>query len=363
MGRIAFIGAVIVIIVLFAGFAAMTWVHFMGLAGMGWWLVPLLLVGGFVLGTLISFRFQHPLLRSFIGVSAIFLGFMNYGLLAAAACWILAGATRLAGLPVEPQLLAGTLYGAAVLATVYGLANAARIRVTRVAVSLPNLPASWRGRTVALVSDVHLGNIRGSAFVRRIVARLREFRPNAVFISGDMFDGTQLDIDEAVRPWAGLSTPEGIFFAGGNHDDFGDRPKYLAALERVGLRVLNNEKVTVDGLQIAGVHDAEAGDPSRFREILRGMDLDRSVASILLAHQPSHLAIPEAAGVSLQLSGHTHSGQFWPWSLLVSRIYGPFAYGLNRLGGLLVYTSSGVGTWGPPIRVGTRSEIVVMRLQ
>jgi predicted MPP superfamily phosphohydrolase len=363
MGRIAFIGVVLVVIMLLAGFAAMTWVHFMGLAGLGWWLFPLLLVGGFVPATLLSFRFQHPLLRGFIVISAIFLGFMNYGFLAAALCWILAGAARLAGLPVEARALAEALYGAAALATAYGLANAARIRITRVAVSLPNLPVAWRGRTIALVSDVHLGNIRGSAFVRRIVARLGELRPDAVFISGDMFDGTQLDIDAAVRPWAGLSAPEGIFFAGGNHDDFGDRSRYLAALGRVGLRVLNNEKVAVDGLQIAGVHDAEAGDPGRFREILGGMNLDRSVASILLAHRPSHLEIPEAAGVSLQLSGHTHSGQFWPWSLLVSRIYGPFAYGLNRLGGLLVYTSSGVGTWGPPMRVGTRSEMVVMRLE
>jgi len=364
MGRIAVMGTVFIAVVLaVTEFVAVTWIRFTGVSGPGWWLVPLFLVGGFMPATLLSFRFRHPLLRIFIVISAISLGFLSFGLLAAILSWILAGVTKLAGRSIEPRALAGALYGAAVLATGYGLANAARLRVTRITVSLAHLPAVWRGRHVALISDVHLGNIRGSAFVRRIVARLRDFQPDAVFISGDMFDGTQIDIDEAVRPWAGLSAPEGVFFVGGNHDEFGDRSRYLAALGRVGIRVLNNEKVIVEGLQIAGVHDGEAGDPSRFREILRRMDLDRSTASILLAHRPLNLAIPEAAGVSLQLSGHTHAGQFWPWSRIVSRIYGPFAFGLNRFGRLLVYTSSGVGTWGPPLRVGTRSELVVIRLE
>jgi len=127
--------------------------------------------------------------------------------------------------------------------------------------------------------------------------------------------------------------------------------------------VLNNEMVSVCGLQIVGVHDSEAADPAALRQILRQAQIDRLHASILLAHKPTNPAVAEEEGVSLQVSGHTHAGQFWPWNLLVSRIYGQFAYGLSRFGQLMVYTSSGAGTWGPPLRVGTKSEIVLIRLQ
>ena len=127
--------------------------------------------------------------------------------------------------------------------------------------------------------------------------------------------------------------------------------------------MLHTEKVDVAGLQIVGVHDSEAGQPEILRQILRRAELDPQRPSILLAHRPVNLAVAEAEGVSLQLSGHTHSGQFWPWNLVVARIYGQFAYGLGRLGRLLVYTSSGVGTWGPPLRVGTKAEIVLIRFE
>jgi predicted MPP superfamily phosphohydrolase len=126
---------------------------------------------------------------------------------------------------------------------------------------------------------------------------------------------------------------------------------------------LNNEKVALDGLQVVGIHDSEAGNPAQLRAILQQARLDRKQPSILLAHRPVNLSVPEEEGISLQLSGHTHRGQLWPWNLLVSRIYGPFAYGLHRLGNLLVYTSSGVGTWGPPLRVGTQSEIVLIQFE
>jgi predicted MPP superfamily phosphohydrolase len=127
--------------------------------------------------------------------------------------------------------------------------------------------------------------------------------------------------------------------------------------------VLNNEKVSIDGLQIVGVHDAEAENPTELRSILHQVQIDRLHPSILLAHRPVNLLVAEEEGISLQLSDHTHSGQIWPWNLLVSRIYGPFAYGLSQLGKMLVYTSSGAGTWGPPLRVGTRSEIVLIQFE
>ncbi len=111
------------------------------------------------------------------------------------------------------------------------------------------------------------------------------------------------------------------------------------------------------------VHYGEAGDPQRSRTLLQQAELDGIRARLLLAHQPSNLVIAEEAGISLQLSGHTHGGQIWPWTWMAARVHGRFNHGLNRFGKLLVYTSSGAGTWGVPMRVGTRSEVVLIRLE
>jgi uncharacterized protein len=235
--------------------------------------------------------------------------------------------------------------------------------VKRVSVKLPNLPDSWRGRVAALVSDTHLGHVRSHAFLRRIIAMLSRLQPDVVFIGGDLFDGTAADLDGLAQLWASFSPPWGTYFVAGNHDGFTGHARHVAAVSNSGVRVLNNEKITVDGLQIVGVHYRDTVDAQRYRSILRQADVDRDRASILLSHAPSGLPIAEEEGISLQLSGHTHGGQIFPFTWIVSRVWGQFTYGLKRLGSLLVYTSSGAGTWGPPMRVGARPEIVLIEFE
>jgi predicted MPP superfamily phosphohydrolase len=190
-----------------------------------------------------------------------------------------------------------------------------------------------------------------------VLARLR---PDIVFIAGDLYDGTAADAHGLAEPWKGLAVPQGTFFVAGNHEEFSDHARYLDVVRSAGVRVLNNEKLEVDGLQVAGVHHRDSVQDQHFRTILRQAGLDRDRASILLTHAPDRLPIAEEAGISLQLSGHTHRGQFFPFTWLTSRIYGEFVYGLKRLGNLQVYTSSGAGTWGPPMRFGTTPEIVLI---
>jgi uncharacterized protein len=341
-----------------------TWSYFFGVPGwIAWQAVPGALAISFIPTTILRFRSNHPALRIVYALSASWLGALNFAFFAALVCWIVEIVALLFGWPLPRFQLAAVLFGLAAVTTVYGLINAAWLRVSRVTVQLPNLPEAWQGHTVALVTDLHLGPLSGAAFLRRVIARLRSLRPTAVFISGDMFDGPTLGLDKLIAPWAEYSPPRGIFYVTGNHDEFAERSLYLESVRRVGIRVLNNEKTSVEGLQIVGVHDSEAGNPCELREILRQAHIDRQQPSILLSHRPVNLSVPEEEGISLQLSGHTHSGQIWPWNLLVSRIYGRAAYGLSRSGRLLVYTSSGAGTWGPPLRVGTRSEIVLIRFE
>lgn len=343
-------------------FVCATWSILTGTPGwLVWQFIPGSLSIAFIATTVLAFRYANPLIRIIYSISAAWLGALNFALFAAVACWIVAGLAWLTGHYLPGYDVAMSLFGVALVVTLYGLITAALTRVTRIDVRLPHLPETWNGRTVALVTDLHLGHIAGPAFLRRLLARLRSIQPDAVLISGDMFDGPPVELNRLAAEWRNFSAPKGIFFVAGNHDEFAARKLYLDAVERVGIRVLNNELISVDGLQIVGVHDSEAGHAAELRSILRRVHLDPNRASILLAHRPENLSIAEDAGISLQLSGHTHGGQIWPWNMLVSRIYGRFAHGLNRLGNLQVYTSYGVGTWGPPLRVGTYSEIVLIR--
>jgi predicted MPP superfamily phosphohydrolase len=344
-------------------FVCATWNHFRETASMPIWQITCPALTLLFIATTIFGRYYSNLwLRLGYRISAIWLGVLNYTFFAAGAAWIFSEAAALVSFHIEPKVIAATFFGGAVLTSICGLVNASWLRATRVTVKLANLPAKWRGGTLALVADLHLGNVRGAGFARRVVAKLQELQPDVVLISGDLFDGSKADLDALLKPWKGLSAPAGAYFVTGNHEEFTDRAQYLDAVERAGIRVLNNEKVEINGLQIIGVHDAELRDPPLFRALLQGAKLDRNRPGILLAHQPLNLSIAEEEGVSLQLSGHTHGGQLWPWTRVAARVHGRFNRGLNRFGKLLVLTSNGVGTWGAPMRVGTKSEIVLIRL-
>ena len=322
-----------------------------------------LLSVSFVTASVIGFRYSNISVRAFYTLAAAWLGTLSFCFYAACSCWIVYAAANLAGVHLERRPLAAIVFGLAILASIYGIANAARTRVTRITVKLPNLPESWRGRVAALVSDLHLGHVRNRGFAERIVVMLSSLRPDIVFIAGDLYDGTAADVDRLAQPFAKLSAPFGTYFVAGNHEEFSDHTKYLNAVARAGVRVLNNEGLDVDGLQIVGVHYLDSNDPDHYRSVLRRAAIDRARASILMVHAPHNLSIAEQEGISLQLSGHTHGGQFAPYTWIVSRIYGRFAYGIQHLGKMLVYTSCGAGTWGPPLRVGTNPEIVLIRFE
>ena len=196
-----------------------------------------------------------------------------------------------------------------------------------------------------------------------MVRTILQEKPDAIFIAGDLYDGTAIDAGRAAEPLSQLTAPHGVYFVAGNHEQFGDDSKYLKAIAAAGVRVLTNEKVEVEGLQIVGVPYRHATHDRHFASVLEGVRLDRDRASILLTHAPDRPGIAEAAGVSLQLSGHTHLGQFLPWSWMARRIYRQFVYGLSRIGRMQVFTSSGAGTWGPPLRLGSNPEIVMLEFE
>jgi predicted MPP superfamily phosphohydrolase len=317
----------------------------------------------FVAASLLAYRYTNAPLRAFYRAAAVWMGILTFLFFAAVFSWIIFGVARLVGHDVNFHRTVELLFAVAVVAGLYGVINASWTRITRTTVRLANLPAAWRGRTAALISDVHLGHVRNGNFLRRMVAKILQEAPDAIFIAGDLYDGTAIDARRAAEPLSKLVAPHGVYFVAGNHEQFRDDSKYLDAITAAGVRVLSNEKVEADGLQIAGVPYLSATHGEHFASVLRGFRLDHDRASILLTHAPDHPEVAEAAGVSLQLSGHTHLGQFVPWSWMARRVYRQFVYGLSRIGKMQVFTSSGAGTWGPPLRLGSNPEIVVLEFE
>ncbi|CAG1019933.1 hypothetical protein BURC_04863 [Burkholderiaceae bacterium] len=254
--------------------------------------------------------------------------------------------------------------------TLWGLWNARRTAaVVAVDVPIRGLPAALNGFRIAQISDVHVGPTIKHDYLDAIVRKVNRLEADMVAVTGDLVDGRVQDLAPHVAPLARLRSRHGTYFVTGNHEYYSGAAAWVGELRRLGLRVLLNEHVVLEHggsrLLVAGVTDysahhfdaAQRSDPAR---ALAGAPQDAAVR-VLLAHQPRSAAAAQQAGYQLQLSGHTHGGQFWPWGFFV-RFQQPFTAGLHRLHDLWVYTSRGTGYWGPPKRLFAPSEITLLRL-
>jgi len=314
-----------------------------------------------VLTSLLTFRYSNLLARCLYTAATSWLGIFYLFILAATLCWIFSGMANLFRFPLDRKILIEVLIGVALVASVYGFINGGVIRTTRINIQLPHLPSQWKGKTAVWVSDTHLGQVRNHGFSRHVAAKVKSLHPDILFIGGDLYDGVAVDLDGVIEPFSRLSVPYGVYFITGNHEEFYDNTPYLEAVRRAGVRVLYNEKVDLDGLQIIGVDYRDSTREEQFRSILQQMGIDRRKPSILLKHSPLQLQVAEEEGITLQLSGHTHHGQVFLFRFITSRVYHGYDFGLKRFGNLTIYTSSGAGTWGPPMRLDTKPEIVVIK--
>ncbi|WP_029148568.1 metallophosphoesterase [Methylophilus sp. 5] len=253
--------------------------------------------------------------------------------------------------------------------SIIGFFNARKLaRVVNVSVPLRDLPSSLHGFRIVQISDIHVGPTIKQGYLSRIVQQVNSLEADLIAITGDLVDGRVHELAEHTQPLAALSARHGSFFVTGNHEYYSGALAWINELERLGVRVLLNEHVqlTHEGatLVLAGVTDYTAGsfyddhhsDP---QAAIAGAPAD--APKILLAHQPRSAEAAEAAGFDLQLSGHTHGGQFWPWKYFVP-LQQPYVAGLHRLQDLWIYVSRGTGYWGPPNRFGSPSEITCLTL-
>lgn len=315
----------------------------------------------FLAASALTYRFYGPAFRVFYSASAIWLGTLYWLFFASLFSWIVYAVGRMGG--KDFSMVAQALFVLALLTSAYGVWNSYQTKIRNVTVKLEGLPAEWKGKKAVLLADTHFGNVRNAGFANKVVRLINEQQPDIVFIPGDFYDGPPADYEGLAKPFSGVTAPWGVYFAAGNHEEFADSKPLLNAIATSGVHVLDDEMTTVAGMQIVGVGYGATTHAEDEKKLLGSMGLDPQRPSILIKHAPTHIPVAEAAGISLQVSGHTHLGQVYPLRYITKNVYGKFHYGLNRMEKTQVYTTSGIGTWGPPQRVGTNSELVVITFE
>ena len=331
------------------------------------WAVRLGLLILFLSFPVIHFVFRRengPVLGAANFVSSVWMGMIVYLVLATFA-YDLARLLSWGTLPVG-RMMTTVVAGLAAAITVYGFIEAHWISVTNLPVCMPGLPAHLEGFRIAQISDVHLGRIVRGTRLEKIVNQVNALQPDLIVITGDLVDAEPSHMEDMIPALRRLQSRYGVFAVTGNHEFFAGVERTQSSIERAGVTLLRNRWVTVDGdLQLIGRDDVIAsritGTPlPTWDENLRG--LDRTKPAILLYHTPvTTLAELEERGIQLQLSGHTHQGQLWPFNLIVKWIF-KTPYGLFTDGKATIYVNRGIGTWGPPLRVLARPEITLVTL-
>jgi predicted MPP superfamily phosphohydrolase len=259
---------------------------------------------------------------------------------------------------------AAVIAGSFIALAVGSLAALRGPRVREVEIPIENLNPALEGLRIVQITDLHIGPTIGARYVERVVRLANALEPDLFALTGDFVDGPLARLAPHVAPLAALEPPGRAFFVPGNHEYYSGAAPWLEHFKTLGFRVLLNEPALIgmrgELVLVGGVVDPASGDTPR--PDLAAAGAHKAAFRLLLAHNPKLAPLGAAAGFDLQLSGHTHAGQFFPWTLAIHLVHAPHAAGLSRSGRMWVYVSAGTGTWGPPVRFGTQPELTLIRL-
>jgi predicted MPP superfamily phosphohydrolase len=282
-------------------------------------------------------------------------------MLVSALGWGIYYALKYFGQAGQIKIIAYILFGLAILFTIYGAIEARNPKLKFLEVPIKNLPGEWEGKTAVQISDLHAGAINDVKYVEKIADMIKSVNPDIIFITGDFFDGTCPHPGSFIPPLNELNPPAGIYFVTGNHETYEGLDKVVAVLQKSKVKMLRDENINIKGLNIIGIEYPSQGMSKDIRPVLKLAE--KNTANILLYHQPTSIKQAREAGINLQLAGHVHKGQIWPINFITRLIYGKYHYGYFNEGDYSIYTSSGAGSWGPPIRTSGDNEIVVLKFR
>lgn len=245
--------------------------------------------------------------------------------------------------------------------SIYSLINAKFLRLKEISVRINELPDYWKDKKVVFISDVHLGAIYGKSFLGRLIEKIKKIKPELIIIGGDLFDGTKGDYEDFTDQLNSLNSTNEVLMIIGNHESYMHENILTAITNNLKFKMLDNSVLNVHGLQIGGLNPYSVDRKKNLKKFADS--INSKLPLILINHEPSNISFARRAGADLMLSGHTHKGQFFPFNLITRLIYRKMNYGLNKEKVFQSYTSSGAGTWGPPMRNFSNSEIVVIKLE
>jgi len=326
------------------------------------WLILFLSIS-FILASFLVFLKDNIFTRGFYLFSGFWTGLFLNLLMAAFFTWIIIGASRFLSVNLNISILALILILVAFGYSIYGVWNARHPKIKNISVTIPNLPEEWKDKKIVQLSDIHIGHINRKKFVERVLGKVNSVNPEMVVITGDMFDMEDGDLDSPVTLINGINSPKGVFFITGNHETYLGLNKVEKDIAKTKAVFVHDQVIDIDGLKLIGIDYPNRMEKKDIVAVLDSLKSDfLGKPNILLYHAPTNIEQIKEAGVNLELCGHTHKGQLFPLKYIVNLIYKGYGYGLHQFGDYTLYVSSGTGSWGPPMRTGSDSEIVVITL-
>ena len=317
----------------------------------------------FVIGNIFLHVGHNKFLGNIYHLAAVWMG---------TVFWLFIGAVLLNiinlffGSTLPPEFFtdfAGVVYLLACSISIYGLYHQKDVRIKNIDVQIKDLPQSWEGRKAVLFTDSHYGPVHTLDDAQKLSKMIQEQNPDIVFMGGDFYDGPPTNFVELGEAFKDLKPKLGKYFVTGNHEEYAGKARAIGGVEAGGFIITDGNLNIVEGVQILGVPYERHETKASIDEMLDNIGYKNNIPSIVLKHVPDDLFVLSKRSADLVLCGHTHKGQIWPFSLLTKWVYKGYDYGLKYLNNTQVYTSSGVGTWGPPQRIGTHSELVIFNFK
>jgi predicted MPP superfamily phosphohydrolase len=327
--------------------------------GLAFFLLPL----SFAVSSVLIRLFQNIFANWLYYISGLWLGIATTLFFFFIFAWMFYGFLSLVRLPLDKKIVGGFALMAAILFSFYGIWNAYHPRVKEISVTIKNLPDQWKGKRVVQISDVHLGHVLGKYYFEKLIAQINAEKPEAVFITGDLFDGMGDGFEYVAEEINKINAPSGVYFVTGNHEVYFGIDKVYGFLEKSKIKILKNDLVNSEELQIIGINYPEKYSFDLQATIKEISGFDPAKPSVLLFHEPNYVSQAEQAGIDLALSGHTHGGQIFPGGIITNLIYHGRDRGLYVDDDFSQYTSVGAGVWGPTMRTAAAPEITVITLE